>query len=322
MKRVLIVYDRDWWSWHYMALGIQKYADKNEWSVDIVNQTDFREVSSSEPILRSYDGVSQCSWSEASTRIPFAGKKTVWIASEGLMYKFPPLREYFPSRIATRNRNTRNAHKMLRSADSALCVSDRILNAAKSILPSVRVTPGVDTEVFNANQARGGIRGTLRVGWCGQSKGKTKGYEEIVVPLRELLEGTVVFDCNTSSAGDCLSQAEMAEWYRGLDLYLSTSCSEGFQMPVIEAMACGVPVIATISGAIAECIPSSNVGVVCPEYFDSGSATTAVSYLSSVIRGLDSDRNKITEMSMCCADYAEGNFSWEDRSGQWLEAMV
>lgn len=41
------------------------------------------------------------------------------------------------------------------------------------------------------------------------------------------------------------SQAELASWYRSLDVLSACSLAEGFCLPVLEAQACGVPVITT-----------------------------------------------------------------------------
>lgn len=52
-------------------------------------------------------------------------------------------------------------------------------------------------------------------------------------------------------AGD-YSQEDMAEWYAMLDAYTGASRGEGFGVPLIEAQACGVPVITTDASAMAE----------------------------------------------------------------------
>ncbi len=47
-----------------------------------------------------------------------------------------------------------------------------------------------------------------------------------------------------------VSDAELHEWYSAADLYVSLSRHEGFGVPLVEAMAYGVPVLARPSGAI------------------------------------------------------------------------
>ncbi len=49
-----------------------------------------------------------------------------------------------------------------------------------------------------------------------------------------------------------VSDAELRDWYRQADLYVSLSLHEGFCVPLVEAMAYGVPVLAWPSGAVAE----------------------------------------------------------------------
>jgi glycosyltransferase involved in cell wall biosynthesis len=48
--------------------------------------------------------------------------------------------------------------------------------------------------------------------------------------------------------GDALSAATMASLYQAADVYVSPYQAEGFNMPVLEAMACGLPVICTKGG--------------------------------------------------------------------------
>jgi glycosyltransferase involved in cell wall biosynthesis len=49
--------------------------------------------------------------------------------------------------------------------------------------------------------------------------------------------------------GDSLSFREMARLYQAADAYVSPYLAEGFNMPVLEAIACGLPVICTAGGS-------------------------------------------------------------------------
>jgi glycosyltransferase involved in cell wall biosynthesis len=47
-----------------------------------------------------------------------------------------------------------------------------------------------------------------------------------------------------------LSPAELAEWYRSLDAFVNASAGEGFGLHLLEAMACGVPLISSTFGGV------------------------------------------------------------------------
>jgi glycosyltransferase involved in cell wall biosynthesis len=55
--------------------------------------------------------------------------------------------------------------------------------------------------------------------------------------------------------GDNLSRADLAMLYRASDVYVSPYRGEGFNLPVLEAMACGVPVIVTRGGSTDDFCP-------------------------------------------------------------------
>ena len=55
---------------------------------------------------------------------------------------------------------------------------------------------------------------------------------------------------------------EMADWYRALDLYVAPQRWEGFGLTPIEAMACGVPVVATRVGAFEEIVTDATGSLV------------------------------------------------------------
>lgn len=67
----------------------------------------------------------------------------------------------------------------------------------------------------------------------------------------------------------------------GLDIYLSTSRSEGFSLTTVQAMACAVPVIATRSGGPEEIVTDGVEGLLC--------AVDDVAAIAGAIRSLAVD---------------------------------
>jgi glycosyltransferase involved in cell wall biosynthesis len=57
------------------------------------------------------------------------------------------------------------------------------------------------------------------------------------------LEGRIVY------GGNAATMASMAEFYQLADVYVSPYRAEGFNLPVLEASACGIPVICTDGGS-------------------------------------------------------------------------
>lgn len=57
----------------------------------------------------------------------------------------------------------------------------------------------------------------------------------------------------------------MPDWYRALDLYIAPQRWEGFGLTPLEAMACGVPVIATRVGAFEELVTEDTGALVPPD---------------------------------------------------------
>jgi glycosyltransferase involved in cell wall biosynthesis len=62
----------------------------------------------------------------------------------------------------------------------------------------------------------------------------------------------VLFSDKYKYAAGLLSPADMAGWYGVLDLYSGCAYAEGFGVPLIEAAACGTPVVTTDASAMTE----------------------------------------------------------------------
>lgn len=61
-----------------------------------------------------------------------------------------------------------------------------------------------------------------------------------------------------------VATSDIARWYRALDLYVAPQRWEGFGVTPLEAMACGVPVVATTVGAFEELVVEGRTGTMVP----------------------------------------------------------
>ena len=91
----------------------------------------------------------------------------------------------------------------------------------------------------------------------------TEGHEGFLTGLKEKVEAAGLADRIRF-----LSEVpvhEIADWYRVLDLYVAPQRWEGFGLTPIEAMACGVPVVATRVGAFEEIVTDETGALVPPD---------------------------------------------------------
>lgn len=73
-----------------------------------------------------------------------------------------------------------------------------------------------------------------------------------VLARRLGLGGAVMFSDQYRYVTGAISPSDLASWYGVLDLYTGCSYGEGFGIPLIEAQACGVPVVTTGASAMRE----------------------------------------------------------------------
>jgi glycosyltransferase involved in cell wall biosynthesis len=78
----------------------------------------------------------------------------------------------------------------------------------------------------------------------------------------------------------------MAGMYRGSDVFVMPSLGEGFSVPVIEAMACGTPVIASANSALLDRDATWYVDVQ-PTWNKLHNAWWAAPLVSALITGLE-----------------------------------
>lgn len=114
-------------------------------------------------------------------------------------------------------------------------------------------------------------------------------------------------DAVVSFADPC---ADPTEFYRSLDLYLNTSKHEGIPLSLLEAMACGTPVVAPAIGGIPEILRDQEEGILV-------AARSATAFAQACLRVMH-DRNAYDSMGMRARKRVESEFSSEKMAASYL----
>lgn len=144
--------------------------------------------------------------------------------------------------------------------------SEKLLNIYKqdNIIkkPDAKITDGVDLENFypiNLKRLKNKKNGSLIMGWVGNSewskeKGDMKGVNTILKPaIKELQnKGYYIVENFADKKIRMIPHDKMCEYYSEIDILVCSSEIEGTPNPILEAMACGVPVISTNVGIVPE----------------------------------------------------------------------
>lgn len=122
---------------------------------------------------------------------------------------------------------------------------------------------GVESDLFHPTEIQ--FEKPLRLMWVGNPSsrhhGENKGYHSIVQPVIEsFAEGDVVL--MTASPETPVQREDMGEFYRANHILICSSKTEGGPLPVIEALACGRPVVSTSVGIVPEVVEHKKNGLI------------------------------------------------------------
>lgn len=129
--------------------------------------------------------------------------------------------------------------------------------------------------------------------------------------------------------GETFSSRMMANLMRAADVYVSPYRAEGFNMPVLEAAACGVPVICTAGGPTDEFTQDSFAWRIrsTPSRLQLG-ATQVGDYLEpdpnhlvELMRQAASERDSAPRMGAAGAAYVAQNFTWEGVTERLVQTL-
>ena len=169
----------------------------------------------------------------------------------------------------------------VRLADAVICTSSftkRSLLAAGCKAPIEVIPYGVDLTAFSPRTSAPSV-GHLRVAFVG-TLSQRKGATHLMKALSGLGPGRATLVLCARSAPDPillrgaegvaiehrrgLADGALAEVIKGCDLLVLPSIAEGFGLVILEAMACGVPVLCTDATGGADFIVSDEDGWVVP----------------------------------------------------------
>ena len=193
---------------------------------------------------------------------------------------------------ASQRRHTRYSKWLIGQMDAVISTSQK--TAGYLDRPSSVILHGIDVQAFSPPDDRAAIKRRLGlppgpvIGCFGRiraQKGTGDFVEAMIATLPEFPEATAIVMGRATEKHQAYERSlrerilaagledrimfkpevpvhQIADWYRALDLFIAPQRWEGFGLTPLEAMACGVPVIATRVGAFEELIVDGQTGAL------------------------------------------------------------
>jgi hypothetical protein len=155
-----------------------------------------------------------------------------------------------------------------RQATVLAVANKRLIKYLEHTAPSrtMLIEDGVDCQMFAPSR----LPVEFTAGWTGNTEGLKRVNGPDIKGINIITEackraGVRLVKADASS--HYRSHDEMPEWYRGISVYLCASLAEGTPNPVLEAMACGRPVISTDVGLVPQLVNAEN-GIIVEREID------------------------------------------------------
>jgi len=277
-------------------------------------------------ILEKYRPITNNDVPEADVVIATWWETAEWVItfnkSKGIKFYFVQGHEIFHDQTVERIKSTyRLPLKKITISNWLLDIMDKEYGDKEvSLVPN-----GVDYEFFNA--PRRGKQLTLTVGFIYHAS-PIKGCDIIIEALKSVQKNIpkmkiIAFGINRPSSELPLpastrfcyqpKQVIIREIYSSCDIWIFGSRSEGFGLPILEAMACRTPVIATPAGAAPEILKNGG-GILLSNY--------TVESMAKAILGINDMAESDWQMISEQAHEAVRKYSWDDATVLFEKSLL
>jgi glycosyltransferase involved in cell wall biosynthesis len=107
---------------------------------------------------------------------------------------------------------------------------------------------------------------------------------------------------------------DVLSFYAAADLYVGPSLEDAFGLPIVEAMACGLPVIASLRAGASELVRNGETGFVLRD-------PKSPDELALMIQRLFGDKNLCHHLGRAAAQFVQQNCSWDRNASRTREFL-
>jgi len=166
---------------------------------------------------------------------------------------------------------------------------------------------GVNSQHFNPQPFPSEKK--IVVGWCGVANNGRKQFDLLSKTIGKMddavFKPNAIYDSNYRGQGKFKDAGEMGGYYKDIDVYVCSSSSEGFGLPLLEASACGRPVV-TFNVGIARELETDGAGIQIVNGFND---------IPDAVRYAYENRDELGKMSSKATDRY---WRWPLLKDRWL----
>lgn len=288
--RILKVIDEYGWAYHFVGTEQQRYSTMK---IDMV------------PIKVLFDARTTTDWSKYSA--VYFHSPAMWTSCSNALIKL--INENKIKLIGGYGGEIEKPYPD--AIDLVVAISLKFITKLKEMYPNKTVVwlpEAVDTDYFVPTEK---YNKEFTVGWAGRPCKVKRHY------LLDKLNYPIVKQQNWGKATFVKDRTltEMKSFYSGIDVFVLTSSSECMPRVVLEAMACGLPVVSTDVGSLRLVLDSA--WLIAPE-----DETYVVSSMNACLKMLEEDpelRRKVGERNR---QWVEKYLSWKTISPLWDKIVL